>query len=61
MAYRDLFTSSLEHQYAVYDPTPGKSFDSKMPTIRDPDAALYFKTEDGKMIVGGWEKSFSEV
>lgn len=53
MTYRDLHTTSLEHQYAIYD----SLFDLK-PTIRDPDAGTYFKTDsEGRLVVGGWEKS----
>ena len=33
-----------------------------MPTIRDPDAAIYFKSEsNGNLIVGGWEKRGSKT
>ncbi len=44
----------VEHQYFVTEKT--LSFDSTLPTLRDPDNNFYLKPEVGAFAIGGWEE-----
>ncbi|GAA2996596.1 FAD-dependent oxidoreductase [Streptosporangium longisporum] len=41
----------IKHQYVVTEPFEVSSF---MPTVRDPDNIVYFREEDGGILVGGY-------
>jgi sarcosine dehydrogenase len=45
--------SAVEHQYVVTEQSPDIPHD--LPTLRDPDARIYLKPENGALVLGGWE------
>lgn len=48
-------TTNVQHQYLVTTPFP-TPLPVSLPSFRDPDARLYYKPEQGGLVVGGWEK-----
>jgi glycine cleavage system aminomethyltransferase T/glycine/D-amino acid oxidase-like deaminating enzyme len=49
----DVAVSAVEHQYVVTQPS--RDIPADLPTLRDPDARIYLKPENGALVVGGWE------
>ncbi len=49
----DVAVSAVEHQYVVTEPS--NAIPADLPTLRDPDARIYLKPENGALVVGGWE------
>ena len=45
--------SAVEHQYVVTEQSADIPHD--LPTLRDPDARIYLKPENGALVLGGWE------
>ncbi len=50
----DVAVSAVEHQYVVTETSSAVTPD--LPTLRDPDARIYLKPENGALVVGGWEQ-----
>jgi len=49
-------TINVEHQYLVTERITGAAaLPSSLPSFRDPDSLLYYKPEQGGLVVGGWE------
>ncbi|MEQ9607130.1 MAG: FAD-dependent oxidoreductase, partial [Kiloniellaceae bacterium] len=44
---------AVEHQYLVTEPIPDMPKD--LPTLRDPDRLVYYKTDAGRLVIGGYE------
>ncbi|MFZ0388428.1 MAG: FAD-dependent oxidoreductase [Solirubrobacteraceae bacterium] len=44
----------MRHQYALTDPIEGVG--PEMPTVRDPDRIVYFRSKDGGLLVGGYAR-----
>lgn len=49
----DLACCGVVHQYLITEPIQG--LDSSMPSVRDPDLAVYYKPEANGMVFGCWE------
>lgn len=45
---------AMKHQYVVTDPLNAPPRDGGMPTVRDPDNIVYFREEEGGLLVGGY-------
>jgi len=45
---------AMKHQYVVTEPLPAVRGD--VPTVRDPDNIVYFRPEDGGLLVGGYAR-----
>lgn len=49
-------TINVEHQYLVTERIAGKeALPASLPSFRDPDRLLYYKPEQGGLVIGGWE------
>eukprot|EP01045_Picozoa_sp_COSAG04_P004685 COSAG04_NODE_208_length_20334_cov_13.999852_9_plen_418_part_00 len=45
-------TTTVQHQYLV---TAKLDLPDNLPTLRDPDAAVYYKPDSSGLVIGGWE------
>ncbi|MEU7881059.1 GcvT family protein [Microbispora bryophytorum] len=54
MAGADIPIVPIKHQYVV---TPASGVPAETPTVRDPDNIVYFREEDGGILVGGYIRS----
>lgn len=54
MAGADIPIVPIKHQYVV---TPASGVPADTPTVRDPDNIVYFREEDGGILVGGYIRS----
>ncbi|MEU6424972.1 FAD-dependent oxidoreductase [Microbispora sp. NPDC046973] len=54
MAGADIPIVPIKHQYVV---TPSSGVPADTPTVRDPDNIVYFREEDGGILVGGYIRS----
>ncbi|WP_328855518.1 FAD-dependent oxidoreductase [Microbispora hainanensis] len=54
MAGADIPIVPIKHQYVV---TPPSGVPADTPTVRDPDNIVYFREEDGGILVGGYIRS----
>ena len=52
-------TTTVQHQYLVTAPIP--DLPPNLPTLRDPDAGVYYKPEVAGLVMGGWEPNTVRV
>ena len=51
-------TINVEHQYLVTERITGKdALPTSLPSFRDPNRLLYYKPEQGGLVIGGWESN----
>ena len=55
-------TLNVEHQYLVTERVGAPdTLPKDLPSFRDPDARLYYKPEQGGLVIGGWEANTRAV